>query len=91
MLYVCQQVQNKLCHSVRATVTRLLSAGGSDLKTLFVHLQKTGCSPEREETVSAFTSHTLNYTTFVCFVTNKTKTEMEANLKRPCYIQSLNV
>lgn len=55
----------------------------------FINRQLDDPQRKRRRRVSVLIAHTLNYTS-ICFVTNKTKTEMEANLQGPSYNESLS-
>lgn len=69
--------------SVRPTENSLLAAGGSGLETLFMYTDSD--YPQRGWGDSVM-AQTLNYFLKKCsFVTNKTKTEIEANLQGLCY------
>lgn len=68
---------------MRPTENSLLAAGGSGLETLFMYTDSDYPQRGRGDSVMA---QTLNYFKKKCsFVTNKTKTEIEANLQGLCY------
>lgn len=65
---------------MRPTENSLLAAGGSGLETLFMYTD----SPARTGRFSDGTDFEL-FLKKSSFVTNKTKTEIEANLQGLCY------